>query len=65
MPVYKDLHFNRDLSATKKLQVTQQLALADLTAVRLDGITQFSFLRRQWVCTGCRQAWTWWHGWLG
>lgn len=24
MPVYKDLHFNHDLSATKKLQVTHQ-----------------------------------------
>ena len=34
MPVYKDLHFNRDLSATKKLQVTLQLVqYADLTAL--------------------------------
>jgi hypothetical protein len=54
MPVYKDLHFNRDLSATKKLQVTQQFALAGLIAVCLDGSTQFSFVRRQWFCTGCR-----------
>lgn len=33
MPVYKDLHFNRDLSATKKLQ-----AGVDLVA-RLLGVT--------------------------
>ena len=33
MPVYKDLHFNRDLSATKKLQ-----AGVDLVA-RLVGVT--------------------------